>query len=630
LTFDSLHNEIKNKLKQLNNPDIFSRKFYNKGRVFTQKLDCDYNIIEPNIQLSQKLNYDMSKVLQLNFLDLIPKNEWPYFKNATLITKRTKETIVVNTEIYGVKGNPYNARCALKSAGAEGYELYIEFVENEHSESELLGLSKSYTEAFYKSPVGMILINQDFRIAKCNNSSEAIIGKNASELLGYNLLRILPSNTKELTRLFNGASKHGFNEKIITCTNAVDQIIITQWVVNTVEQSQNQKNRYICIIQDITERVMFEKEKNKVYKALDQSKSAIIMTDNHGKIEYVNETFLKLSEYSREEVLDQNMNVLSSGEQSNDVYRNLWSTITNGDIWNGEFRNVKKTGDHYWCKESIYPIKEQDEIIGFMGIQQDVTGEKELQDLNMELRNRLFDQDKIASLGMLTSGIIHEINNPLSYIQMNLNYLDSQMKSIQFDDKEQHLEIGEALEDIMEGVNQIKDIATGLKKYVYKTDDEVKDTINVVESIGEILILTKNEYKYHVNVHFEYNKEETYYICGYASKFKQVMMNLIINATHAIIAKNLDELGNINIIIQQNHDEVIISLQDDGIGINQEVIDKIFDPLFTTKEQGVGTGLGLSISKQIIEEEHGGQILCTSTEGEGTSFTIKLAMGCLL
>lgn len=628
--YDAIHKEITYKLEQLNNPDIFSTKFYKHGRVFIQKLDDAYQLVEPNIQLAQRLKYNMESILKANFLDLIPKDEWIYFKNAVMITNRTKDTILVNTEIHDANNVAYKSRCALKSNEDNGYTLYIEFVEDVGDESELLGLSKSYTEAFYKSPVGMILLDKNYRIVKCNHSGEEIIGSSAAELLGFNILKIIPESTKELTRLFTGAAKRGYNEKMITITYTDGHQVMSQWVVSIVDESENDEKRYICIIQDITDRIMLEKEKNKVYKALDQSKSAIIMTDSNAVIEYVNKTFMDITEYTREDVIGKNVSMLSSKEHSTDYYKRLWTAINNGDVWNDEFHNVKKTGEPYWCKESIYPVKEQGKIIGFMGIQQDVTAEKKLQEMNNELKNRLFDQDKIASLGMLTSGIIHEINNPLSYIQMNLGYLREELNSLNFKNQEQGDEIEEALGDIMDGVKQIKEIANGLKKYVYKNDEEVKDTINIIEAMNEILILTKNEYKYHVNVIFDYDQEEDYYIYGYASKFKQVVMNLIINASHAIMAKNLEDLGNIYIKVRQTHDEVIIELTDDGIGMDQVVLDKIFNPLFTTKEQGVGTGLGLSVSKQIIEEDHSGQISCQSIEGQGTTFTIRLPIGGLL
>lgn len=259
--YDKIHKDIVYKLEQLNNPDIFSTKFYKHGRVFIQKLDDTYHLLEPNIQLAQRLKYNMVDILKISFLDWIPRDEWIYFKNAAMITTRTNDTILVNTEIYDADGKAYKSRCALKADKEIGYTLYVEFVEGSDDESELLGLSKSYTEAFYKSPVGMILLDKNYRIVKCNHSSEAIIGSSATDLLGFNVLKVIPESTKELTRLFTGAAKHGYNEKMITISHPSDRMVISQWVVSTVDQSENDEKRYICIIQDITERIMLEKEK---------------------------------------------------------------------------------------------------------------------------------------------------------------------------------------------------------------------------------------------------------------------------------------------------------------------------------------------------------------------------------
>ncbi len=136
--------------------------------------------------------------------------------------------------------------------------------------------------------------------------------------------------------------------------------------------------------------------------------------------------------------------------------------------------------------------------------------------------------------------------------------------------------------------------------------------------------MSKNEYKYHVNVKVTYDDLEKYVFHGYGSKIKQVIMNLIINATHAIIKKNLDELGLIEISLTQDQDKLYIKFTDNGCGMSPELQAKIFEPLFTTKEVGVGSGLGLSITKQIIEEEHCGKVECYSVEGEGTEFIITL------
>ena len=274
-----------------------------------------------------------------------------------------------------------------------------------------------------------------------------------------------------------------------------------------------------------------------------------------------------------------------------------------------------------------HPIVDGDEITGFVGIQTDTTNEKELVNLNVKLKNKLFEQDKVASLGLLSSGIMHEINNPLSYIQGNIKYIIEEFDDIQKMNEEDWEDIKDAILDVDKGVTQIKNIAEGLKKYIFKGEADEKEDVNLVEEINTVLMLARNEYKYHANVTFKYLEDYSYRVIGYASKLKQVFMNLVINAAHAIASMNKDGLGNITIELIASEHDILITFTDDGCGMNLETIEKIYEPLFTTKEEGVGSGLGLSVSRQIIEEEHEGVIVCESSVGHGTTFKIKLRKG---
>lgn len=277
-------------------------------------------------------------------------------------------------------------------------------------------------------------------------------------------------------------------------------------------------------------------------KALDQSKSVIIMTDLQGRIEYINDTFTAVIGYSKKEVLGNHTRILSSGAQPPNFYKELWTTILEGQMWAGELYNKKKDGTFYWCQSSIYPIKDKNKITGFLNIQLDTTKEKNLVDLNDELKKRLYEQERIASLGMLTSGVMHEIYNPLGYIQGNVKYLLEEVSTsdnLADLDKEDFLD---AMQDIDEGVGQIQKIADSLKRYIFNKEEGEIGEVDLLEIINELLVITRNEYKYHANIEVIHKENNNYKIEGYQSKLKQVLMNLIINATHAIKTKNLNEM----------------------------------------------------------------------------------------
>jgi len=265
-----------------------------------------------------------------------------------------------------------------------------------------------------------------------------------------------------------------------------------------------------------------------------------------------------------------------------------------------------------------------------------------------EAQEQLLQSEKMASLGQLSAGIAHEINNPIGYINSNLKtirgygntlvkaleqredrgVLGKEMKSDQFsqegDAKEKELkdeisfiskDIFEAIDESVLGIERIKKIINDLKTFSHAADDSFSD-FDLNESIERSLNIVWNELKYKADVKKELGDIPK--IQGYANQIEQVIMNMLINASHAI-----DGHGVITVRTYMKDDSVITEISDTGTGIPEEILAKIFDPFFTTKEVGKGTGLGLSVSYNIIQK-HMGMIEVDSEVGKGTTFRIKL------
>ncbi len=168
--------------------------------------------------------------------------------------------------------------------------------------------------------------------------------------------------------------------------------------------SQNSEKFYLAVINDISERVKNEETIRKLSAAIGQSPLSVIITDISGNIEFVNPEFTATTGYSFNEVIGKNPNILKSGHHTSDFFNNLWKTITNGEVWRGEFLNKKKDGSLYWDKAVIGPVKnEKGEIINFIGLQQDVTEQKQLSEklkIKTEQIERIFNnvQDVIYSI----------------------------------------------------------------------------------------------------------------------------------------------------------------------------------------------------------------------------------------
>ncbi|MGL5271841.1 MAG: sensor histidine kinase [Selenomonadaceae bacterium] len=278
---------------------------------------------------------------------------------------------------------------------------------------------------------------------------------------------------------------------------------------------------------------------------------------------------------------------------------------------------------------------------------------------NMEkirlLQSQLIQQEKMAGIGQLSAGIAHEINNPLGYTQSNLDTLKKYVNKIK-----DFLEVINSIEKMVKSdsdneVLEIMEIIKATKKknkislIIEDLDDIILESIAGLERIEKIvksllgfsrtsvfefeeydlnkgildtLAVANNEIKYVAEVMKDFG--DIPYIKAAGGAVNQVLLNLIINAVHAIQAAS--RKGRIVIKTFKKNGAVYCSIQDNGIGIKKENLNSIFMPFFTTKEVGKGTGLGLSIAYDIIVNKHEGKINIETEEGVGTTFIIRLPL----
>lgn len=269
-------------------------------------------------------------------------------------------------------------------------------------------------------------------------------------------------------------------------------------------------------------------------------------------------------------------------------------------------------------------------------------------------KEKIIHQEKLASLGQLSAGVAHEINNPAGYIKSNLNtlkgygkelidFFDELKKILQSDPSSVSVqeninkikllytdfEIDYLLQDISsiadesrEGISRIEDIVKGLRDF--SRPDEMKpEIINVIHCIENTLDLVKTQIRDSLKVCCDFS--DPLYINGQKGSLSQVFLNLIVNASHAVGSAGQLTKGRLTIMAKKYKNYAMISFEDNGCGMSEEISRKIFEPFFTTKKNGDGTGLGLSISHGIIKK-HGGLLSVKSQEGVGTSFIIQLPL----
>lgn len=281
---------------------------------------------------------------------------------------------------------------------------------------------------------------------------------------------------------------------------------------------------------------------------------------------------------------------------------------------------------------------------------------KELEDALAKLKDtqiHLIQQEKLAGIGQLAAGVAHEINNPLGFVSSNFDIISKyinryekvlleveEIKNLQSIDKEVCLQrvdkvwketkieqikkdMTSILEDTQEGIERITKIVNGLKSFSRINKIEQMNMLNLNEEIKTTLLVAHNELKYNIDVNFIKGEIPEIYANG--GQINQVILNIILNAVHAINENKKEERGLINIETYKDDMNVVCSIEDNGCGMSEVTLQRLFEPFYTTKPVGQGTGLGLSIAYDIIKK-HNGTISVTSKVGIGTKFIISLPL----
>jgi signal transduction histidine kinase len=236
-----------------------------------------------------------------------------------------------------------------------------------------------------------------------------------------------------------------------------------------------------------------------------------------------------------------------------------------------------------------------------------------------ETEGQLVQNEKMASLGRLSAGIIHEINNPLNYASQALYVLKGKQDRIPEEDRAKFVE---TVSDIAEGMDRVQRIVSDLRNFTHPKSGGAVDLIDLKDLVANALRFQGHEFKDQIKV--EVDVPEGQQVLADRNKMVHVLVNLIQNAADAMREKIYkDEEPLLSIQSRPESGKVFISVRDNGAGIAPSDLDKIYDPFFTTKDVGKGMGLGLSICFRILQEQ-GGRISVKSEKGKYTEFILEL------
>jgi len=475
------------------------------------------------------------------------------------------------------------------------------------------------------TPEGMLMADENQRIIFANSKMAEIVGRPKEELVGKSLEEILTPQHQKMAVQLTGLGEQGLHEEVQFCTTLNGTYIDPEG--NRVFEacmaaSRIGKNILTCIyLRDLTYRIRMHEQLKKTNIFLNNiircSVDGIVVIDTEGSPLIFSEGAERILGYQAGEIIADRKRLHRFYPL--ELAREMMRRMRSGEYGPPDRLNTteitfyNKDGQEVPVRFSAAIIRDKGQEVGSVGIFSDLREHRRMQKKLEETQNQLLQAEKIASLGRMSAGVAHEINNPLAGILIYAELLQRDMEA--------NAAGRPHLEEIINQTLRCKQIVTRLLEFSrqslgQKTRIDMNDIISrCVKLIDQQLIFHNIQIKLSLDPHLPQ-------IFGDPGELQQVFTNLLLNAADAIKG-----VGRITITSRADpeRDGVIITFADTGSGIPPELRDKIFDPFFTTKPPGKGTGLGLSIVYGVIQR-HGGTIEVESPHGGGTEFIIRLPL----
>jgi PAS domain S-box-containing protein len=275
-----------------------------------------------------------------------------------------------------------------------------------------------------------------------------------------------------------------------------------------------------------------------------------------------------------------------------------------------EYRSIDGRGEEHTVEISSIPIEYQGgpAVLAFA---RDVTERKRME-------TKLLEADRLTALGVLSAGVAHEINNPLAYVLLNLEYLKRELPKAAADPA--RLEsLMVRVQDACHGADRVAAIVRDLRTFA-RGEDTARQPVSLETVIESAVNIAYPEIRTRARLERRYQTVPA--VDGNAGRLEQVFMNLLLNAAQAFPDGSDENECSIRVSLRAEGTQVIAEVADNGPGIPHDLLGRIFDPFFTTKPVGVGTGLGLPICRGIVQT-HGGEITVDSKPGAGATFTVS-------
>jgi PAS domain S-box-containing protein len=531
-------------------------------------------------------------------------------------------------------------RCELRKIHKDGHALWVretaravsrvedrhlvvlivseDITERKSAEEELKRAHRRVVNTLESITDAFVAFDHHWRFTYINTEAERILGMRRQDLIGKNHWEVFPFT---VGTVFDQIY-HRVMETRKTADFEYHHQEKDRWHDNwrSYKTYPMEDGGVSVYFRDISDRKKAEKEYLQLAAAIEQLSESVLITDTNWIVRYVNPAFERMSGYEKKEIIGQHTRVLKNDKDTSVPYRKIRETLCGGEVWSGCITSQRKDGTTYDAEVTASPIRDNSgAIINYVTIRRDITQE-------VRLQKRLRQAQKMEAIGTLAGGIAHDFNNILSAI---IGYTQMAQSKLPQESPVQY-----SLSAVLKAGSRATELVKQILAFSRQTD-QVKVPVDVTLCVKETLKLLRPSLPTTIEISCEISVPHVRAtVLADPTEIQQVLMNLCTNASHAmrprggVLSVKLSEVAADDLFLSRHPDlrmatYVCLAISDTGFGMDAALMERIFDPYFTTKGLGEGTGLGLAVALGIVKS-YGGAITVDSELEKGSTFTIFL------
>lgn len=488
-------------------------------------------------------------------------------------------------------------------------DAYRQAVEDERRARDAVGQSEArYRNLFETATDAIYTVDPQGMFTSVNEATCELVGRERAEVLGRSPLPFVSAGDTAMVKEQFKAALLGHARRYQCRFVRPDGVPRLASVTNTPIRHGPHVIGILGVARDVTEErerdLALERSEIRYTQLVESASDAIFTADTTGNLTAVNRSLEVATGRSRDQLLGTPVLALID-PRDRAAAKEVMRAGLDGQFPRGQLRYADGNGELRHCSLTVTPLTEDGVVTGLLGIVRDVTDER-------RLTEQLVQQEKLAAVGELVSGVAHELNNPLASVMAFAQLLLAAPADIPPD--------REAIDAINQEARRAAKIVANLLTFARQHQPErtIADLNRVVNDTLELRRYALRTAQVEIETNLDPDLPLTW---ADPFQLQQVVLNLLTNAEHALASWEGDK--RISLSTSRRGQQLVISVADSGPGVPPENVSRIFNPFFTTKPVGEGTGLGLSISDGIVRE-HGGRIRVDSRPGHGATFEIEL------